>query len=650
MIKKTLFIIIAITTIQSSKKNGTPAEKEMQNRVLTAQEESDILQKINLFTNENFQMKNSNFKLVLALKFQNESVKAGFAKSATKSFYKFNLFNDLKSCDFEFSKFSSADFMKNSEFLSQLNDCVPRKQDTEKLEDDSSEAQDLNQGTWVPETLGNSIMTQDQSKLILKILDLESFLNESGFSFKEGVFHTDLLLENEDIKRNTYRVTLENVNVECNFLIHDNENNKNTLSDDVKSQIRICGNKNSQKVSNFKNKKNNGKTSESNSVLSDSSEQEYPEINEFLIDLEDAFNAKAVEIEKNSNILDSYKPEFIENLENIYGQKLKNYQDGLMVKEDEIIKNLENKVQEIVLKKNEIEEELEQKNLDDQPHKNPEFLKKLDEILQKKNEEYNKNLNEEKRKKEDLQNKLKQMVQHLLKKTEDKIQKDEELIPTVEVLSHNKSLKDLKLSLTSESEENELPIIDTNFLVAPQKTKTNRSERSKSSQELKNDDENFSSDEETSIQDPNSTIQQKIQKINSNINKEKLNKHFLNQILINGQTEKCSRYNINAIKTLFNTLALQNKFQAIHLYDENFLECSSQVVSGMKYRAVMSFNDEKCVINLWHQAWMQNPVKVLYQGVQGNGVLANGKQEDIVNCADRVGTKELKDLIRKDLE
>ena len=685
MIKQILFIIIATTAIQSTRTpNRKMADKdlkprEMANRELKPQEQTKFLDYINEMSKRNFRMTKSNVKLILDLKFQFSSVKAGFEKTATKEKYTFTIEDDEKSCDFNFSIYSSENFINSKGFKEDVLKCVPFVE--EPVEDDSSEAHDLNEGTWIPETLNNSPMNQDQTKLMLKILNLENFVTENHFEYKEGVYHTDVLLENENKKRNTFRLTLVKEDITCNFLIHDNENNKNTLSNDVKAQLRTCGVKNTkasfhQQLKNAIGKKFGNKVHDETSESSDDferksssseAEKEYPEIAKFLNDLEDTYETKAVEIENNTNIIDAQKPEFIAKLEEIMANKVKMYEDSLIVKEDENIAVLENQIHDIKEKQNEVIEELDNHVVvDDHSPKNPDFLKKLSDIYQARAEKVQKDLNDEKRARDEIKNKMKLVIEEMMVKTQKKISVEEKEIqnvqiqPVTEVLNYNKELNE---EMSFSSEEENIPIIqDDELLILPAvvNNRKTRSQRSTSTSNNKLPKLSLSSEENLANTDENNDIQlksidiaQKLKDINNQLVKDKLNKHFLQQILINGAPEKCSSKTRLVIKQLFTTLALRNQFQAIHLYDENFLDCTSQVVSGMKYTAIMSFNDEKCMVSLWSQVWnKEQPVRILYNDVKENGVLSHVSGEEFIvkgevlpNCADRVGTHELKDFI-----
>lgn len=234
MIKQILFIIMT-TSVFSVKKN-TQGPKEMENRPLSEIEQTELLNQINSKTSKNFIMTNTHYKLILDLKYQNESKKSGFKNSAVKSFYKFTLIDEKnKNCDFDFSIFGSEkNFLENLKFKENLKNCFLNLKEI-SLEDESSEAQDLQNGTWIPETLDNFPINENQKNSILRILDLNGFISKNGLVFNGGVFHSDLLLENQEVRRNTYRVSLENGDLECHFLIHDNENNKFHLSEDLKS-------------------------------------------------------------------------------------------------------------------------------------------------------------------------------------------------------------------------------------------------------------------------------------------------------------------------------------------------------------------------------------------------------------------------------
>ena len=690
MIKQILFIIIATSAIECGRKgkksqHEDPGLKKMQNRPLNDQEQSSILQQINATTDKKFLMSNTHYELLLDLKFQTKSVKDGFKKTGSKSIYQFTLTDENdKTCVFNFSVWATeTGIVKNSQFKATMEKCYPvveaayEEPEQIQMEDDSSEGHDLNEGTWIPETLDNYPMNQDQTKLMLRILNLENFLTENQFEYKEGVYHTDVLLENENKKRNTFRLTLVKEDITCNFLIHDNENNKNTLSNDVKAQLRTCGVKNTkasfhQQLKNAIGKKFGNKVHDETSESSDDferksssseAEKEYPEIVNFLKELEDTYETKAVEVENNKELPDNQKPEFIKKLEDIMAQKLKNYENELIVKEDEVITGMENKIASIVIKQNEVEAKLDQKVDEDQPHKNPEFLKKLGEIYQKKAEEIQKDLDEEKNKRDNLDAVVQDYVKELLEKAVKDVEteKDKPLEPLLltnndEDLTTNYPIqklmrrKNVYYQKDIPSEKNTLALIDLS---------------SESDEHFNEEDfKPLTLTRQNAFRKPkNDSIADIIKSkkpfyidftkpnpkpvINVSVG-DALRKHFFQNLVNVGQKQKCSSENIRTIKQLFTTLALTNKFQAVHLYDENFLECKKQVVSGMQYTAVMSFNNEKCVIILWHQAWLKDaPVKVVYEGAEEKGILATGQHDDFLvngetlpNCADRIGTDE----------
>lgn len=466
----------------------------------------------------------------------------------------------------------------------------------------------------------------------------------------------------------------------------------------------------------FKNKKDNEKSLYSNE--SDSAEQKFPEISEILDNLENSYDNKAVEIMKNPNVIESEKVVSINNLEDVYVKKLEDYENEILSKEDNLINNLENEIQNIVLKKNEIDQELEQKNVDDSPHKNPELLKKLSEIYKKKADEINKNLEDEKKNRKDLENQVNDYVENLINKTVQKIE-NENLIPIVDknllkkrnsfeetrkkLLDENDSVEEIPLkrknnikekkeeinypyrrqnhfvggktlsSLSNESdigtdsessEELNFPILTMkrkNAMIYPKKSQESY-EKERVSNIKKNFylsfEKNLDNKKDTSLEDdlkfPTLKLERQKKFYPTRNPEEKtelekdLKKHFLQKILKKGQNVKCSKENKNSIKKIFATLALKNKFQSIDLFDENFLECSTQIVNGIKYKAILSFNDEKCFIEIWHQAWMEDGIKIGYEGVEGvrDGFMGV-EGGDMDNCVDRVGTEEMIESVKQ---
>ena len=101
-----------------------------------------------------------------------------------------------------------------------------------------------------------------------------------------------------------------------------------------------------------------------------------------------------------------------------------------------------------------------------------------------------------------------------------------------------------------------------------------------------------------------------------------------NKIHRMGAPDKCTaKDRINFTKSLI-TMANKRTIRAFVLYDENILECSSQVVTGMKYQTVLSFNGEHCPVDIWAQP-------------DGTVILLNGTTLAEGNCAGYLTTEEL---------
>lgn len=741
MIKQTLFIIFITTCIMSNKNGnkGTPGPKEMENRPLNQEEISGLEVMLQNKVGQDMKIKvdGTKYELVLNLAFAND--KDNKSKSRTKQSFRFVAVSGDVVCNFDYSKYTQEPSSKSLD--EQLENCKKQfEKVTQKSSESSSSQEEVHEsssseeekkvvkevseedseivhGIWVPETIENSPMNDAQIKKAIRLLNLahNHFLEENKMFFKEGVFHTDILTGDHVQRktRNTFRIAVSNQDTQCNFLLHDNENNRSTVSEDLRAQIRVChlNVQTSHSVNVFNNKKGNDESQESASIES-LSEEEVEEVEEdlsklaeFIQNLEDAYETKAVQINNDNQLtqdekVDNYQvledeviemfnnfetdvqekmvirnnvhvadqtihvqelepevgvlpahkdedflkklseiydqknkqiqkeledekmnkanknPEFIAKLEEIMAKKLKKYQDELAEeKEQKEAQELANanknpefiaKLEEIMAKKlrnyqNELDEEKKQKaeQLENDARKNPEFLQKLGEIYQKKAEAVKDDLNKLKEKKEKMMNGLRNYFKNLIEKKQNLIEEEEKTINEIKNDNKIPTIRVSPLSSSSESEE-----------------------------------------EESS---------NKIHTVENQEFKDRIGQHLLvrmNEHLAGG-VSNCSDEHKQQLKGIFAKLVHENVVQNISLYDENFVSCTAQVVSGMKYEAVLSFNDEKCVVTLWYQPWVkENPVSLLVPDVNSDiALVKQGGRSDLPQCADRVGTQHLKMIL-----